>query len=294
MKRRLLLSLSFLLSPLLAQEEEPEPPAPAENEGRALFSQAILAHKNAADLVAKVRIKRQPAQGAGGMFGGNVVQVLGGDGGAPGEPFEGEAEIWRGPDGATVVVSAKEFPGFGVYVGENRTVRQVTFDESPPSLAEMEAELVPLLDPKRLAKYVMNAELSFERDEAAGKLVFEGDVSRKLVKVTKGEMFMPQRRVLKTQARLVLSAEGRLEQVRVRVVHNDPMREMMRDGGGRLEGIVIVPGGKVQRAEPEEDEEEHDIEGDTVVYTLDFSSAGPSERAKAFRRDVRRMLDEAK
>lgn len=280
--------LALAVAPAVGAQEVPdaapkEPRAQEETDARALFAAAILRYKNATEQVARARIEPK-ADGAGGAFG-----IVIGGGGITGEPFQGEVEVWRGEDGATVVVSKEELPGFGVYVGEDRTIRQTTFEEEPPSLAELEAELVPLLDPARLSKHLMNAKLAVRRDAASGDWVFEGPVSRNVVRATRGETPFLPKRVIRTEAQVVLSAEGALRQVAVKVVHNDPMQEMAR---GRGIQVFVGPGGKpVAKAEEDkEEEEEHDVEGGSVSYRLDFGDSAPSERARAFKREVLRML----
>jgi hypothetical protein len=291
-------ALLFLLAAapiVLPQEPEPaEPakpaaeaaPAPEEADARALFAAAVLRHKNAPEQVARATIEPEPPAAGGNM---GVVMRFGAFGG--GEPFTGEVEAWRGEDGATVVVSREELPGFCLYADGDRTVRQATFEEEPASLAEVEAELVPLLDPARFAKHFMNAKLEVRRDEASGDWVFEGPVSRNLVRVTKTEGHMPAKRVIRTEAKVVLTAEGALRRVKVKVVHSDPMQEMMNRGGGRV--IVGVGGGQQQPPKDEDEDEPHDVEGDSVTYALDFGPPAPSDRARAFKREVLRMLGKA-
>ena len=273
------IALVLLAAPFgRAQEEQPAPaPEPAETDARALFAAAILKHKNAPEHVARAVIE---PEGGGGNFG----VVFGVGGGGAGEPFQGEVEIWRGEDGATVVVSKEDLPGFALYVGEDRTVRRATFEDSPPSLAELEAELVPLLDPARFAKHLMAAKLEVKRDAATGDWVFEGPVSRNLVKVTKGDNPFPAKRVLRAEAQVVLSAEGVLKSFRVKVVHNDPMQEMMR---GRR--VVVGLGGQPAKEE-EEEEEPHEVEGGSVGYRLEFGTSAPSGKAREFKEEVGKIL----
>jgi hypothetical protein len=54
--------------------------------------------------------------------------------------------------------------------------------------------------------------------------------------------------------------------------------------------IVGVGGGQQQPPKDEDEEEPHDVEGDSVTYALDFGPPAPSDRARAFKREVLRML----
>ncbi|MHC4938797.1 MAG: hypothetical protein ACYTHK_07505 [Planctomycetota bacterium] len=311
--QKTLIALFLFLPPALAQDsKEPEraletketrvEPTPHE-----LLASALLDIGRAGDRVIEAEIKhKQPEREVQVQGGGNqairVVQHVSING--AGEPYEGKVEAWRDADGATVIVSRRELPGFGLYLTEDRAIRRMTTEDKVPDLTQLQTELMSFLDGKRFSKHALAAELKHELDEASGDHVFNGAVDKHIVRPVRtaagdprfGRAFRGmQPKVLRAKIELRVTPKGRLKSAKVTIVRNDPAREMMR--GGAFGGRIVIQGGQggfkvVPDNKDDEAEEKHDIEGLSTIYRLNFSQKDPSERAKAFKREIIRALTE--
>jgi len=274
-----------------APAAEASPPADAEaqahQQAAALLSQALRRLRRMPDLVVQAAIEHKEAGGGGalGALPPNVRQRMFGQGLAP---FTGNVEAWVASDGATVVLSESEVPGFGVYVAGERTVTQrTTADGRDVAVGNITQELVPLLDVMRLTRHLAEGKLAAKTDPATGEVTFAGELPRELVKPL-GDGGFYRVRTLRVHATAVVEPEGRLKSLVIEVTHNDPIAESQRGGGVR----IILQGGQGGPAVPvqRDDEDKHDIEGGKTTYRLEFIEAAPSARAHAFRHAIEKML----
>ncbi|MHC4550719.1 MAG: hypothetical protein ACYTEZ_18315 [Planctomycetota bacterium] len=295
--KRITLSILALVFAAVVQAQEgetksppatPEAKAPEEN-AHLLLSTALRAYQSAEDLVVTARVTHEAAQ-AGAFAGGQMGVVLVQRSGTGPDPFAGAVEGWRAADGTRVLVSESRLPGFELYLREGRTIERTTFEVERFSLDQLKAELAPLLEGSGLARHLLAAKLTPRRDEATGKLTFQGEVSKELVRPTVSDSpLQAMHRVLRIGAEVVVTPQGRLERLAVKITRNDPLREMMR---GRMKGIRVQLGGAGAPAPPpDDDEKKHDIEGGTTTYALTFDRQEPSERARAFKREAERLLE---
>jgi hypothetical protein len=282
--QRILFALLAALAIAGAQEVDPPTNPPEKEDPNLLLSTALRGPQTATPLVVTAKVKHEPPKD-GGMFGGlgaNVTIRTSMDGRA--KPFEGTVEACRMPDGSRILVSEKELPGFALHITEARTIERTTFADERFSLDQLKAELAPLLDMGVLAQRLLAAKLTPKRDGT--KWVFRGEISKDTVHPTLGTRFM-NTRVLKVRAKLTVSEKGHLEQAAIKVIRNDPMREMMRGKGIRIQmGGAGVP---VPPPPAEDDTKKHDIEGGSTTYTLTFPKRQPSERVRTFQREVARL-----
>jgi hypothetical protein len=283
MPTRLALAL-VLVAAAFAQEPAPE------TDPNVLLSLAFRKLQSAENVVAAVDVVHAPPeqQGVmqGGAGGGMIImetRVAGQE-----KPFEGRVEACRAADGAVVVVSEAELPGFSLYVREGRAVERTTFEEDRFSLEQLRAELVALLDPKALAQRVFDGKLEPRVDEATGDVTFHGKVAREIVPPADGPMAFMQGRVLDAEATLVVGKDGRLRTAKVKITRSDPMREMMRGDFRRIAAGRGVPGGALP---PADDDKKHDIPGGSTTYNLEFRDARMPARAQAFKTEVERLLE---
>ncbi|MHC4137445.1 MAG: hypothetical protein ACYTDU_14585 [Planctomycetota bacterium] len=289
--QRISLALLAIVAVAGAQEADPPtapPPAAEEQDPNLLLSVALRGPQTTTNLVVTAKVKHEPPKD-GGMFGaaggGGMVVVQRSVGGSP-KPFEGTVEACRMPDGSRIVVSKTQLPGFELHLTEACTIERTTFADERFTLDQLKAELGPLLDTGALAQRLLAAKLASRRE--GGKWVFLGDVAKDIVHPTIG-MNPMNARVLRVRAKLTVSEKGRLEQAAITVIRNDPMREMMR---GRMKGMRIQIGGAGAPPPPrDDDEKKHDIEGGSTTYTLTFEERQPSERVRAFQREVARLSD---
>ena len=282
------LAPAVLLFAAALRAQEPAPPA-AEQDPNALLSTALRRIKTADSLAATVDVKQEPPEepgGAGGPGGAVVIttEVLGEN-----PPFEGKVEAHRDAEGTVVLLSTTELPGFALYMGQGRTVERTTFEETRFSLDQLRTEVTALLDTDSFTRRILDAKLEPSRDAATGEITFRGNVDRDIVPATEGDMPMMQGRVLAAEATIVVKPDGGLKSAAIKLTRSDPMREMMR---GQTRRIVIrggagVPGGALP---PADDDKKHDIVGGSTTYTFSFEEGGPSERAKAFKGEVERLL----
>ncbi|MHC4817232.1 MAG: hypothetical protein ACYTF8_04105 [Planctomycetota bacterium] len=288
--KRIALALLATLVVAGAQEVDPPtaPPDAEETDPNLLLSMALRGPQTATNLVMTATVKHAPPKD-GGMFGaaGGMVVINRSGGGSP-KPFEGMVEACRMPDGSWILVSRTQLPGFELYLSEGRTIERTIFADERFSLAQLRAELGPLLDTGALARRILDAKPAGRRDGT--KWIYEADVSKDIVRPTlSGSPMSP--RVLKVRATLTVTGKGRLEQAAVTVTRNDPVREMMR---GKMKGMRIQFGGAGAPPPPppaEDDEKKHDIEGGSTTYTLTFESKQPSERIRVFEREIARLTD---
>jgi hypothetical protein len=238
-----------------------------------------------------VDVKHEPPEQAGGQGGpgGMVVttEVLGEQ-----QPFEGKVEAYRDAEGTAILLSATELPGFALYIGQGRTIERTTFEETRFSLDQLRTELAALLDTDAFTRRILDAKLEPSRDAATGEITFRGKVDRDIVPATEGDLPFLQGRVLDAEATVVVKPDGRLVSAAIKLTRSDPTRELMR---GQMKKIMIragagVPGGAVP---PADDDKKHDIVGGSTTYAFSFEEGGPSERAKAFKEEVERLLKAA-
>ena len=266
-----------------------------------LLSAALHKLRVRRDIVVRAGIEhKQPQVEAKNVNGPNGQQIrifmnartFGGDA----EPFEGGVEAWRDADGATVIVSDKELPGFGLYIKGDRTVRRLTYEDEAPGLKQLKSELTSLLDGERVVKYLLKSQLGHLVDPATGDHVWSGKISTDLLPpvtntINKGAMqimlgrMTPQ--VLRANVEMRLTKDGELKSTTFSVVRNDPTSAMMN---GRVQIIVAGGGGAPGWVQPQgEKDKKEQVEGKTTVYKLDFTQTQPTERAKAFKRQMQRV-----
>jgi hypothetical protein len=285
------IALALLATLVVAGAQEVDPPtapsAAEETDPNLLLSMALRGPQTAKNLVVTATVEHAPPKD-GGMFGAGATVVFGGSGSGNAQPFEGTVEAFRMPDGSRIVVSRTRLPGFELYLSEGRTIERTTFADDRFSLAQLKAELGPLLDTGAFARRILDAKPAGRRDGT--RWIFEADVAKDIVRPTlSGSPMSP--RVLRVRAKLTVTGKGRLERAAVTVVRNDPVREMMR---GKMKGVRIQFGGAGAPPPPppaEDDEKKHDIEGGSTTYTLTFESKEPSERIRVFEREIARLTD---
>jgi len=271
-----------------------------------LLTAAIQQIQRREAYVVRARIKHKQAEidpakpGAGAQ--GVQIMVRAHGVGTEQNPFEGGVEVWRDQKGVSVIVSEKEFPGFGLYIDGDKTMRRLTYEDAAPGLNQLQAELLTLLDGRRLAAHLGNAKLEHRRDDASGDHIFAGTVSRDVVGPIRpvtddpvANAMMAARitpRVLRAEVELRITKEGELKNAQFKIVHNDPAREMVQ---GRFGARIIIRGGAgglvpvPEQEKKDGEDEKQDIEGVSAIYTLDLAAKEPSERAKAFKRDMQRI-----
>jgi len=319
----LALMAAALLAPLAAAQEE-ETPAPekkpqpktaleaTEDEqdqsagARELFSAALHKLRHRRDVVVRVGIEhKQPQAEAKNVNGPNGQQIRivmnARMFGSNAEPFEGAVEAWRDADGATVIVSTKDLPGFGIYMKGDRTVRRLTYEDEAPGLKQLKSELTSLLDGERMVKYLLEAKLGHLVDPATSYHVWSGTISKDLLPpvtnaINKGGMRIMMGNmtptILRADVEMRLTKDGELKSTTIKVVRNNPAASMM--GGGMVQVIVQGGAGGAPGWVPKggKDKKEQ-VEGKTTIYSLDFTKTQPSERATAFKREILRSLQAA-
>ncbi len=245
------------------------------------------------ELVVRTRVTRQGANNPlAGM--GNIV-IGGAGGGAPSKPFTGEIEAWRTKDGTLVLVSKKKLPGFALYLKGETTIAETVVEDEQIRLSTIRNELGSLLELDRLLLWMKKAKWKEDAaDELTGEVTYSAELSKRLVRRGDGGggggvMFMGHAKVLRVEARLTMSRDGTLRDARFRVVRNDPMRKMMKllinQGGG--------PGGIPPAMPPQGGDDDDDkAEGASSTYALTFEPDRPSERAKAFKSKIEKILAE--
>ena len=275
-----LLALALLPATLVAAQEpaaEEKPALTPEQKADQLLSNALLGLRDKAELCVRAKIRHKRSGTKVGVIPGAVIVQVGGRITTGGPGFEGEVDAWRDAKGATVIQSVEQLPGFSLYLGQGRSIREATYESGPPLVHQLEAELAPLLDTARFLKYVMQAKLVHGRDPDTGDFLYRGEISNDVVNVTRNApgTFLSSHftRVLRTELRFAVSPEGVLKRTELTVVRNDPIAERRVRGGGQA---------------PKEGQ--HDIEGDSTTYTFDYSHSKPSERAVEFLRRMRRLV----
>jgi len=288
--QRIHLAFLAIVAVAVAQESDPPaspPPTAEKKDPNLVLSVALRGPQTATNLVVTAKVKHEPPKD-GGMFGGAgggaVITVQRSMGGSA-EPFEGTVEACRMPDGSRIVVSKTPLPGFELHLSDDGAIERTTFADERFSLDQLKAELGPLLDTGALARRLLAAKLASRREGA--KWVFQGDVAKDIVRPTVGVNPM-NARVLKVGAKLTVSEKGRLEQAAITVTRNDPLREIMRGRGGMR---IQLGGAGAPPPPPEDDDKKHDIEGGSTTYTLTFEEKQPSERVRAFQREVARLRE---
>ena len=227
---------------------------------------------------------------------------IGGAGGPRAEPYEGVVEAWRDAEGTTVIVTEEELPGFSLYISDARTIKQLTIEDKRPGIRQLEVELASMLESGRFVKHVMDAHKAGQLKATvheSGDVTFTGPIAREIVRPVSNVIEVqgmviqnmgPQSRVMRAEGSFTVTKEGRFRSIAIKLVRNDSMAEMMRNGiGGNIRivggGGVVLGGGNDQK-----NKEKHEIEGGSTTYTLTFGDNKPSDRAAGFKRKVLRML----
>ena len=164
------------------------------------------------------------------------------------------------------------------------------------------SELTSLLDGERMVKYLLKAQLGHLVDPATGDHVWSGKISKDLLPpvtntINKGGMQIMlgkmTPRVLRANVEMRLTKDGELKSTIISVVRNNPAAGMMR--GGVVQVVVAGgAGGAPGWVKPPDDtDKKEEVEGKTTVYKLDFTQTQPTERAKAFKREILRSLANA-
>lgn len=267
-----------------------------EEKNAALLSEALRRLRRTQDLVVRAKIEHKESEQAIGPLGGMPVRIrrrMAGMFGQALTPFTGNVGAWSAADGATVILSEAEVPGFAIYAKGNRTITQRTTEDGEElPLVNVTKELAPLLDVMRLTRHIASARLTATTDAATGEVTFAGELARELVKPLGGDGIR-RVRTLRVDATLVVAPDGRFERIAVKVTHNDPVAETQRGGSVHIfvqggqggQGVQVVP------AEKEKGEEQHDLEGGKTTYTLTFTAGEPSARARDFRRTIEALLE---
>jgi hypothetical protein len=280
------LPVLLLAAALVAQDEPRSEPDPA----RDALSRALVKLHQANDIVVRALVDHAASRDGPAPAGGGAVMVA--TSGNFGLPFSGAVDAWRARDGVVVVTSVDELPGFDLYIGPSRTVRRLTFEDRPPALDQVEAELASLLDPQRFTAAVRAAKLAVVHDEATGETIFRGEVDRKIVRpIAPGATPFPKR-TLRADVELVLAEAGRLARSKVTVHHSDPMERLARAQIAKFAGGVAGPGGMIPIAPDDEDDaaEDHDTETGSTTYAFTYAAEPRApDRAQEFKRHVERL-----
>jgi hypothetical protein len=275
---------------------EPEKEKAAAPAPRDVVLNAVRKLEVKEELVVRTRVTRQEANNPmAGM--GNVV-IGGAGGGTPSKPFTGEIEVWRAKDGTLVLMSKKKLPGFALYLQGETAIAETVVEDEQIDLATIKNELGSLLELDRLLLWMKKAEWKKDAtDELTGEVTYTAQLSKRLVRRGDGGgggpvMFMGRAKVLRVEARLTMSRDGMLRDARFRVVRNDPMQKMMklmiRQGGGPG-GPGFAPPMPPQGGGDDDDDK---AEGSSSTYALTFEAGRPSERAKAFKGKITKILAE--
>jgi len=253
---KLFCALLLITAATRAQDDAPDP--------KALLSDAILHYRAQKDRVATVHIRHGRPQGqAGGFgFGGAVQIVVSGPGGAKGKPYEGTAQIWRDPSGATVVTSpGGKLPAFKLYVSrDGSAVRQITYGDGDGAInmEMLQHELVSLLDPDRFMRHVLAArgQLQVTVDPTTGAATFTGSIDPKIAEAIPQKLppgvpaaavqqmmgMFPQNLLLEAKATFVVTKDGRFKTAAITFTRNDPNQEMLRRWKNKKGARVVIGG----------------------------------------------------
>lgn len=216
--------------------------------------------------------------------GGQHMIVINGGGSGGGEEYTGPVEIWRTDGDELVIASREALPGFGYFDNGERTITRLTFEDIPIRASSLTSDLVALLDPDRLERYVRKADLDSKAGTIGDTIVFHGEISKRILRGGGGSPFQimsPQ--VLRVEAEFVLDEKMRLGSLEFIVVRSDPFANLRRKAlEGELDGGIEI----TTNEKPDVSEDE----GKRYIYTLKVSNKGPSDRAKALLKQVREML----
>ena len=288
------LALLVVASVGLAQDTEPAAPADAALDHGALLTDAVLHFRAQKDIVVNTSIKHEKA-GKDGRAGVAGVVVIAGPGGVATQPYEGLVEAWRDNDGVTVIASEEEVFGFLIYSSDERTVKQVTYEDKRPGLKQLETELASMLEVDRFVRHVMAARTSGKLKATvhdSGDVTFTGPIAREIVRPVSNAIevhgfvvanFGHQSRVLRAEATFSVTKDGKFRSVAIKLVRTDSMANVFK--GGR----IVFRGGVVELKKQKKNEK-HDVEGGSTTYTLTFGDNKPSERARQFKRKIMRAL----
>lgn len=285
-------SFAFLMvmSAAFAQDTAPE----EKKDPGSLLTDAVLHFRAQNELVVSANVTHAKPDAKGGQGFGGIV-VVAGPGGQMADPFEGKVSAWRDAQGVTVIQSLTDLPGFSLYVSDERSIQQVTFEDKRPSLKQIEAELTSLLESDRFVKRVMAAReagnFTATANAESGDVTFTGPIDREIVRPVSNAMQVGgmvvgnlgmQSRVLRAEATLLVSKDGKFKSAAIKLVRSDTL--------AGLKSGVIVRGGGVIQVEQKKRDEKHDVEGGSTTYTLTFGEQKPAERARDFKRQIQRML----
>jgi hypothetical protein len=315
------LLLALFAAPLFGQDAPKAVPKTAleTSEERAetpheQLASALMGYRNQKELVVRATVsEKDPVEKpgeqnvGGGIAGFQVVIRNGAMNGAAAKPFQGELEAWRDSEGDLVILSRKALPGLAIFQSGKRTIQRHTTEGATPETKFLCAELQSIMDGIRLTKHALASKLTPKTNADTGEVVWSGEISKDVVRPVRAngdprlamvmEQFAP--RVLKANIELRVSNKGKLREIKLSVVRNDPAREMLKGGG--LGRIVILgapgqpgkAGGIGRGLETNADAEKHEIEGKTTVYEVEIETGGASERAKAFKRDMTRLTEDS-
>jgi len=262
------------------------------------LAEALTDLKSRASLVARILVKDEAAAKAAGGAAGNVRITSAGPSGVRGKWFEGVLEAWRDKKGDLVLVSERRLPGFRVYVTGDGTFREEIYAEKRWVLSRIEKEIAAVLDAGRFSKWMLKkTDWRMRRDADTGNTIFEGKVSQRVAsKEASADAGHPdgslavggmEGRILRIEAKLILSPKNRFERIVLKLVRNDLMAEIIRAsrrGGGF---VVRGPGAPVP---PNPKAKDKPIEGKTTTYTIEYRESRASDDARAFRERMRKHI----
>ncbi|MHC4959362.1 MAG: hypothetical protein ACYTGN_13415 [Planctomycetota bacterium] len=305
--------LAVLLLAPLAVAQEPGPdgagdPAKERADAISALTDAILKLQARQDVVLHAKVSHAKPEAKPGQVGQAGIVIVAGPGGRVAEPFEGLVEAWRDAEGAAVLRSHEQLPGFRMYFDGERAIKELTFEKERPGLREVEAELTALADPQRLVEHLKtlqrNPELKTAYDRMTNATVYTGPVAKEIVPPAHQGLDVPgmpaglalkgfpHKRVLKARMTMVVR-DGKFASITVMLTRNDPQAEMLQ-GGFKTKRVRIIQGGGGLGLEADDgkkkDEKEKTIEGVTTVYALSLTDKEPSEDARAFKRRVKKLL----
>lgn len=288
--------LALVLVTALPFAQDPAPETAAEPAGPQvpeILAKAFDALRADGGCIVEGRVSRSSADD--GAFGSGVIVMSGGPGGG-GEPFEGELQVHVRSNGDLLAVSRTAFPGFGLFLGDERQVVQTNFEETPIEVGELSREVEGLLDFDNLLKYSRRADWKGRIDEESQSWTFTADLSKRV---------LPRRggggplgglgmgpKVMRVEARLTVDAAGVLTDALFGVVRSDPMaglrRRIMEEGfepGGDIEiGDIEIGGAELLGGDDDEEE------GETTSYRLRFRKGEPTRRLASFAKIAEELL----
>lgn len=293
------LSAAFLFAPISQEQTPSQDPAKGLTEDAARSASKLLLAMAEADLVLEGDVsfeEPKPKDKPAAEVGGAVIVDIG-FGGEPfglGAPFVGALEVVLRKTGERLIQSESAAPGFTVYSGSSLVLKRTTYIDKPPAMAPVVDELIRVFDLEGLAKEVAAAEVQVR--ESGGRTIYTAPLRTTYFLPKKAPqqggivvMMGMEATVLEAQLELVVDAEGKCQQLGVRVKRNDPQAEMMQ-GMQVIQGGNIIEVGEVnEEIELPEDfavevpqlqpAKREKIEGGTSVYTFHTLDLDPTKRA---------------